>query len=266
MGVNEIKALIDQLSKKKIDMYHKDFFLTWEKSRDEIDATFLVADVLRSMREANISPKVWDTGIAVSNFRDNSTRTRFSFASAADLLGLYVQDLDDRITSYNVCYTKLLRISGIGNLVATIKAAKYYELGDDDVALTVFTDSLALYGSRLLELAAERGPYDQRQADRDLDMLRNLSVDYVVITSYSIHYTKLYDACRADRPACAASRCARTGPTSPCRSLPARSSSRRYRSSTSTTSATSAATAASSAPTTASRTRASRRCSATRRP
>ncbi len=95
MGVNEIKALIDQLSKKKIDMYHKDFFLTWEKSRDEIDATFLVADVLRSMREANISPKVWDTGIAVSNFRDNSTRTRFSFASAADLLGLYVQDLDE---------------------------------------------------------------------------------------------------------------------------------------------------------------------------
>nr|HPM74044.1 knotted carbamoyltransferase YgeW [Spirochaetales bacterium] len=95
MGVNEIKALIDQLSKKKIDMYHKDFFLTWEKSRDEIDATFLVADVLRSMREANISPKIWDTGIAVSNFRDNSTRTRFSFASAADLLGLYVQDLDE---------------------------------------------------------------------------------------------------------------------------------------------------------------------------
>ncbi len=95
MGVNEIKTLIDQLSKKKIGMFHKDFLLTWEKSRDELDATFLVADILRNMREANISPKIWDTGIAVSNFRDNSTRTRFSYASAADLLGLYVQDLDE---------------------------------------------------------------------------------------------------------------------------------------------------------------------------
>ncbi|MBN2874564.1 MAG: knotted carbamoyltransferase YgeW, partial [Spirochaetales bacterium] len=95
MGVNEIKSMIDQLSTKKIDMYHKDFLLTWEKSRAELDATFIVADILRAMREANISPRIWDSGIAVSNFRDNSTRTRFSYASAADLLGLYVQDLDE---------------------------------------------------------------------------------------------------------------------------------------------------------------------------
>ena len=95
MGVKEIRALIDQLSTKKIDMFHKDFLLTWEKSRDELEATYLVADILRAMREANVSPKIWDTGIAVSNFRDNSTRTRFSYASAADLLGLYVQDLDE---------------------------------------------------------------------------------------------------------------------------------------------------------------------------
>ena len=90
----------------------------------------------------------------------------------------------------------LMGISGIGNLVATIKAAKYYELGPDDIALTVFTDSLELYGSRLLEVAAERGPYDQRQADRDLDMLRNLSVDYVLDMSHvdkrRVHQLKYY--------------------------------------------------------------------------
>jgi len=90
----------------------------------------------------------------------------------------------------------LMGISGIGNLVATIKAAKYYELGADDIALTVFTDSLALYGSRLLELASERGPYDQRQADRDLDMLGNLSVDYVLelsqVDKRRVHQLKYY--------------------------------------------------------------------------
>jgi len=95
MGTREIKEIIDKLKTKKIAMYGKDFLLTWEKSSDEIEATFLVADALRAMRDAGISPRLWESGIAVSNFRDNSTRTRFSFASACDLLGLYVQDLDE---------------------------------------------------------------------------------------------------------------------------------------------------------------------------
>jgi knotted carbamoyltransferase YgeW len=95
MGTKEIMKIIDELKGKKIGMYGKDFLLTWEKTDDEIAATCLVADALRAMRDAGISPRLWDSGIAVSNFRDNSTRTRFSFASACDLLGLYVQDLDE---------------------------------------------------------------------------------------------------------------------------------------------------------------------------
>lgn len=77
------------------DMYNGDFFLTWEKTKDEIDATFAVADALRTLREHNISSRVFDSGLAISLFRDNSTRTRFSFASACNLLGLEVQDLDE---------------------------------------------------------------------------------------------------------------------------------------------------------------------------
>jgi cysteine synthase len=90
----------------------------------------------------------------------------------------------------------LMGISGIGNLVATIKAAKLYELGEDDIALTVFTDSLQLYGSRLKDLHTDEGAYDQRQADRDLDMLQNLSVDYVMEMSHvdrrRVHQLKYY--------------------------------------------------------------------------
>lgn len=95
MDRNDIGKSVERLAAKKTDMKGKDFFLTWEKSRDEIEAVFLAADILRAMRAGNISPRVWESGIAVSNFRDNSTRTRFSFASACDLLGLYVQDLDE---------------------------------------------------------------------------------------------------------------------------------------------------------------------------
>ncbi len=93
--MDEIRSLIGRLRGKRIDMAGRDFLLTWEKTPDEIEATFLVADILRAMRERNISPRVFDSGIAVSNFRDNSTRTRFSFASACNLLGLYIQDLDE---------------------------------------------------------------------------------------------------------------------------------------------------------------------------
>ncbi len=95
MSIAKAKTLIEALSKRKLDMYRKDFLLTWEKSRDELEATFDVARIFKLLRDANVSSRVWDSGIAVSNFRDNSTRTRFSFASASDLLGLYVQDLDE---------------------------------------------------------------------------------------------------------------------------------------------------------------------------
>lgn len=77
------------------NMYENDFFLTWDKSVDEIAAVFAVADALRDLRERNISTKIFDSGLGISNFRDNSTRTRFSFASACNLLGLEVQDLDE---------------------------------------------------------------------------------------------------------------------------------------------------------------------------
>lgn len=76
-------------------MYMNDFLLTWEKTDAEIAATFAVADALRDLRERNISSRIFDSGLGISLFRDNSTRTRFSFASACNLLGLEVQDLDE---------------------------------------------------------------------------------------------------------------------------------------------------------------------------
>ena len=75
-------------------------------------------------------------------------------------------------------------ISCIGNMIAAIKFAKYYELGESDVVFTVFTDSMAMYQSRLVELNAERGAYDQRQADRDYDRLSGISVDHVLELSH----------------------------------------------------------------------------------
>jgi knotted carbamoyltransferase YgeW len=94
---NSIQEYIDKLEKLDVsNMYENDFFLTWEKTDDEIAAVFTVADALRRLREQNISTKIFDSGLGISIFRDNSTRTRFSFASACNLLGLEVQDLDEK--------------------------------------------------------------------------------------------------------------------------------------------------------------------------
>lgn len=76
-------------------MYGNDFLLTWEKSDVDVRAIIETARILRGLYSQNISLRLFDSGLAVSHFRDNSTRTRFSFASAANLLGLIVQDLDE---------------------------------------------------------------------------------------------------------------------------------------------------------------------------
>lgn len=77
------------------NMYLNDFFLTWDKTDDELAGVFEVAEILRGLRECNISTRVFDSGLGISLFRDNSTRTRFSYASALNLLGLEAQDLDE---------------------------------------------------------------------------------------------------------------------------------------------------------------------------
>lgn len=94
--MNDIKKLTEKLEQlRSQNMYNNDFLLTWDKSSDELQAVFTVAEILRKMRENNISPRIFDSGLAISVFRDNSTRTRFSFNSASNLLGLTVQDLEE---------------------------------------------------------------------------------------------------------------------------------------------------------------------------
>ncbi len=95
--MKNIQNLIRKISElNAANLFDKDFLLTWEKSENDLKQILLIAETLKEMRDNNISPKVFDSGLAVSLFRDNSTRTRFSYSSAASLLGLSVQDLDEK--------------------------------------------------------------------------------------------------------------------------------------------------------------------------
>jgi knotted carbamoyltransferase YgeW len=79
----------------KTDLFQKDFLLTWEHPEQEIRAILTLADTLKDLHKAGQSYRSFDTGLAISIFRDNSTRTRFSFASAASAMGLSLADLDE---------------------------------------------------------------------------------------------------------------------------------------------------------------------------
>ena len=99
MELKEIQKKIDTLlSLKSGQLYQNDFLLSWDKREDEIRAVLIVAEILQMMREQNISPRIFNSGLAVAIFRDKSTRTRFSFLGAANLLGLAAQDLDETKT------------------------------------------------------------------------------------------------------------------------------------------------------------------------
>ena len=62
----KLQAYIDKLNKLNFkEMYMNDFFLTWEKTDDELEAVFTIADALRYMREQNISTKIFESGLGI---------------------------------------------------------------------------------------------------------------------------------------------------------------------------------------------------------
>jgi knotted carbamoyltransferase YgeW len=80
----------------KTDLFQKDFLLTWEHPEAELRAILALAAAFKGLHRQGISYRSFETGLAISIFRDNSTRTRFSFASAANALGLSLADLDEQ--------------------------------------------------------------------------------------------------------------------------------------------------------------------------
>jgi cysteine synthase len=91
----------------------------------------------------------------------------------------------------------LLGFSGISNVLSCIKAAKYYEMDENDVMVTVLTDSMELYRSRLHEMHQEFGQYTERDAAADFARyLHGQSTDNMLELRYTdrrrVHNLKYY--------------------------------------------------------------------------
>jgi hypothetical protein len=91
----------------------------------------------------------------------------------------------------------LMGISGISNMLASIKFAKYYELTEKDVVATILTDSVEMYLSRLEELRGEEGDYTATRAAADYAAsLRGAKTDNLIELTYAerkrVHHLKYY--------------------------------------------------------------------------
>src|SRR5512133_2630836 len=90
-----------------------------------------------------------------------------------------------------------LGFSGISNVLSCIKAAKYYEMGENDIMVTVLTDSMELYRSRLHEMHQEFCQYSERDAAADFARyLHGQSTDNMLELRYPdrrrVHNLKYY--------------------------------------------------------------------------
>lgn len=107
----------------------------------------------------------------------------------------YLESIKVPITKYEGL--SLLGISSIANMLAAIKTAKYFEMNEDDVIFTMFTDSADMYGSRVKELEQERGKYSLIEAAKDhAAPVMHQSIDYFKELTYvdrkAIHNLKYY--------------------------------------------------------------------------
>jgi hypothetical protein len=91
----------------------------------------------------------------------------------------------------------LLGISSIGNLICAIKFAKYFELTHRDIVMTVWTDSMDFYQTRLQEMRGAYGPYTEMEAAKDYHRyLMAVSTDHILELNYNdkrrIHNLKYF--------------------------------------------------------------------------
>ena len=96
-NIKFVRECLDEISKlPEINPMHmEDYLRTCDLNQKQLLAVYHTACLLERLHHNNVSCKVFDSGIALSNFRDKSTRTRSAFLSAASLLGLTVQDFDE---------------------------------------------------------------------------------------------------------------------------------------------------------------------------
>ena len=95
MPYDEISLKIASLASHDSGLFENDVLLSWKLSDPAIRAVLLAAGLLEDLTRSGISTRLFDNGLGLSIFRDKSTRTRYAFRAACNLLGLATEELDE---------------------------------------------------------------------------------------------------------------------------------------------------------------------------
>ena len=178
--MKEFEHYISNIKTTEASLFQKDILLTWERSVEELKAVLNIADALKYLHSNNISTRLFESGIAVSLFRDNSTRTRFSFASASNLLGLSVQDLDEGKSQ--IAHGETVRETA--NMISFLSEVIGIR---DDMYLGAGNAFMSEVGEAL-DLGKEEGVLNQRPAlvnlQSDMDHPTQTMADFLHLTHH----------------------------------------------------------------------------------
>ena len=139
----------------------------------------------------------------IHNVRNTDLVTAIDDEAAISLLRLFNEPAGHEVLAARgvpgttVEQLRLLGISSICNLLAAIKTARWFELGEGDILFTSFTDSVGMYRTRLQELQEERGQYDPLSAAIDFERrLLGTTTDHMRELTYpdrkAIHNLKYF--------------------------------------------------------------------------
>jgi knotted carbamoyltransferase YgeW len=93
--LTRIHGSLDELAGLESGLADGDFLITWRKDEPAIRSVLRTAEILEQMFRGGLSTRLFDTGLGLSIFRDQSTRTRYSFRAACNLLGLMTEELNE---------------------------------------------------------------------------------------------------------------------------------------------------------------------------
>jgi knotted carbamoyltransferase YgeW len=165
MSHAEILAQLDRLRALPAGLRDRDFLLTWRESETTLRFLLAAAEILEDVHRAGLSARVFDTGLAVAIFRDKSTRTRYSFRSGCNLLGLAAEELEESTSQIAHGETVRETAAMIGFLSEVVGIRDDMYLGEGHAYMAEV--AAALEESRREDVLAQRPAVVNLQCDLD---------------------------------------------------------------------------------------------------
>lgn len=140
---DEVQEKIDRLQKLPCALEKRDFLATWDHDEDTLRWLLLASEILEDFVRLGISTRVFERGLGMSIFRDKSTRTRYAFKSACNLLGLATEELDETTSQVGHGETTRETAAMIGFLTEVFGIRDDMYLGEGHFYMSEVAASLA---------------------------------------------------------------------------------------------------------------------------